>query len=95
MTDFVRVLLENGREATMPAEYVAAHAPDLKVLDAPATNPRGVALSASRKGGRPVKPTTTVNKEAAKKTASSKTSATPAASDEPTVGDVAVTHEEA
>lgn len=91
MSDFVRVSLPNGHEATF--SRVFAESEGLQVLDAPATNSRGVPLPATRKGGRPLKPVTTVSKEAAKKAA--KKSATPAPSDEPTNGGVAVEPEEA
>lgn len=93
MTDFVRVQLSNGHEATLSADYVAGlgdAAP--KVLDAPATSLRGVPLPATRKGGRRLKPTTTVSKEAAKKAAKK---SDPGPSDEPTTGGVAVKPEEA
>jgi len=72
MSDFVRVRLPNGREASMPRGYVEGHASGLEVLDEPATNRRGRPLPVSRKGGRPAKPATTVSKEAAKKAASQK-----------------------
>ena len=94
MTDFVRVRLPNGYEATLNAEYVKGlgeKAPE--VLDVPATNSRGVPLPATRKHGRPVKPVTTVSKEAAKKAAEK--SATPAPSDTTPTDGVAVTPEEA
>jgi hypothetical protein len=67
MTHFVRVRLPNDREATLPAAFVDGST--LEVLDAPATNRRGVPLPATRRNGRPVKPRTTVSKEAAKKAA--------------------------
>lgn len=51
----------------------------VELLDEPATNSRGVPLSATRKNGRRTKPRTTVSKEAAKKTASKK-AASPAES---------------
>lgn len=91
MTDFVRVSLPNGHEVTLSRDYVEGTG--LTVLDVPATNSRGVPLSATRKGGRRLKPVTTVEKEAAKKTASK--SEPPASSDTPTTGGVAVTPEEA
>jgi hypothetical protein len=91
MTDFVRVSLPNGHEATLSADY--AKGTDLKTLDVPATNSRGVPLPATRKGGRPLKPSATVTTAAAKKAA--KKSASPAPSDEPTNGGVAVEPEEA
>lgn len=91
MTDFVRVSLSNGHEVTLSRDY--AENAGLKALDAPATNSRGVPLSATRKGGRPLKPSTTVETEAAKK--ATKKSATPAPSDEPNNGGVAVEPEEA
>lgn len=92
MSDFVRVSLPNGHEATLSRSY--AESRGLSVIDSPATNSRGLPLPASRKGGRRIKPATTVNKEAAKK-ATAKKSAIPAPSDEPTTGGVAVTPEEA
>lgn len=94
MSEFVRVRLSNGHEVTLSKAYVdglSDAAP--QVVDAPATSLRGVPLPATRKGGRRLKPTTTVSKEAAKKAA--KKSATPAPSDEPTTGGVAVKPEEA
>lgn len=92
MSDFVRVSLPNGHEATFPRVYAESNG--LTVIDAPATNSRGVPLSATRKGGRRLKPVTTVEKEVAKKKAASK-SESPASSDTPTTGGVAVTPEEA
>ena len=92
MTEFVRVSLPNGHEVTLSADYVAGT--DLQVLDAPATNLRGKPLPASRKGGRRMKSKTTVERAAAKKAATRK-SATPAPSDEPHTGGVAVKPEEA
>jgi hypothetical protein len=91
MTDFVRVSLSNGHEVTLSRDY--AENAGLQALDAPATNSRGVPLSATRKGGRPLKPSTTVATEAAKK--ATEKSATPAPSDEPNNGGVAVEPEEA
>lgn len=91
MSDFVRVSLPNGHEATF--HRVFAETNGLTVIDAPATNSRGVPLSATRKGGRRLKPVTTVSKEAAKKAA--RKSVTPAPSDTPTTGGVAVAPEEA
>ena len=73
MTDFVRVQQENGLEVTLSADYVAGLGDEApKVLDAPATNSRGVPLPATRKGGRPLLPSTTVDAEVASK-ATSKT----------------------
>lgn len=92
MPDFVRVSLPNGHEATFSRAY--AESEGLKVIDSPATNSRGLPLPATRKGGRPVKPATTVSKEAAKKTAR-KTSETPASSDDIPSDGVAVKPEEA
>lgn len=91
MTEFVRVSLPNGHEATLSADYVAGT--DLQVLDVPATDLRGRPLPVSRKGGRRPKPKTTVAQAAAKKVA--KKSASPASSDDPTDDGVAVTPEEA
>lgn len=65
MSDFVRVAMPNGHEATLPRAF--AESEGLTVLDAPATNLRGRPLPASRKGGRRMKTKTTVEKEAAKK----------------------------
>lgn len=68
MSTFVRVRLPNGREASLNADYVKGlGAGALEVLDEPATDLRGRPRPVSRKGGRPVKPATTVSKEAAKK----------------------------
>jgi len=92
MTDFVRVSLPNGHEATFGRAYAEAN--DLDVIDAPATNSRGLPLPASRKDGRPAKRKTSVSKEAAKKAANKK-SETPASADESTNGGVAATPEEA
>lgn len=72
MTDFVRVQQENGLEVTLSADYVEGLEDKPKVLDVPATNSRGVPLPATRKGGRPLLESTTVDAEAAKK-ADSKT----------------------
>lgn len=43
MDDFVRVKLENGAEATVTADQAKAH--NLEVLDKPAADARGYALS--------------------------------------------------
>lgn len=69
MSDFVRVALPNGHEATLSRAYVDGLDDAPKVLDAPATNSRGVPLPATRKGGRPLKLSTTVATEAVRKTA--------------------------
>lgn len=91
MSDFVRVSLPNGHEATFPREY--AESADLKVLDGvPATNSRGVPLPATRKGGRPAKPVTTVDAESTKKATRR---SDPGPSDDTTTGGVAVKPEEA
>lgn len=92
MSEFVRVRLPNGHEATLSAAYVAGT--DLQVLDVPATNLRGRPLPASRRDGRRMKPKTSVEKEVVKKAAKHQ-SASPASSDTPTTGGVAVTPEEA
>jgi hypothetical protein len=92
MSDFVRVSLPNGHEATLSRAYVESVG--LPILDVPATNSRGVPLPATRKGGRRLKPVTTVAKEAAKK-AAARTSEPPASSDNPTHDGVAVEPEEA
>lgn len=93
MTDFVRVSLPNGHEATLPREY--AETADLSVIEGvSATNSRGVPLSATRKNGRRMKPKTSVETEVAKKAATT-LSVIPAPSDEPTTGGVAVKPEEA
>lgn len=76
MSEFVRVRLENGMETTVSTDY--AESAGLEVIDADATNSRGVPLPATRKNGRRAKPRTTVSKEAAKKTATEK-AASPAA----------------
>lgn len=91
MTDFVRISLSNGHEATVSRDY--AQSAGLEMLDAPATNSRGVPLPAARKGGRRLKPTTTVSKEAAKKKAAKKSDSGP--SDATTNDGVAVEPEEA
>lgn len=74
-TTWVRVRLENGHEASLPAEYAASL--DLPVLDVPATNSRGLPLPASRKNGRRFKRKTTVQQEAAKKAATPQTASSP------------------
>lgn len=47
MTDFVRVKLENGSEATLPREFAEAN--KLEALDKPAVDQRGYALDAKHK----------------------------------------------
>lgn len=89
MSDFVRVSLPNGHEATLSAAFVEGT--DLQVLDAPATNSRGVPLPATRKNGRPVKPRTTVQKAAKK----ADPKPDPGPSGNPTTDGVAVKPEEA
>lgn len=89
MTEFVRVALANGHEATLSADFVAGT--NLEVLDAPATDLRGRPLPVSRKGGRRMKPKTTVVAEVAKKAAKK---SDPGPSDATTDG-VAVKPEEA
>lgn len=84
MTDFVRVRLPNGHEATFSADYAAGL--DLDVLDVPATDVRGRPLPASRRDGRRMKPRTSVKQEAAKKTAKK---SDPGPSDETTSDGVA------
>lgn len=44
MTDFVRVKLENGSEASVSAELAELHS--LEIVDKPAATRRGVALPA-------------------------------------------------
>lgn len=93
MSEFVRVRLENGHEVSLAAVFVEGTS--LQVLDEPATDLRGRPLGASRMNGRPMKPKTTVAKEAAKKKAVARMS-DPGPSDVyPTGGDAAVTPEEA
>ena len=47
MTEFVRVKLENGSEATVPAGFAKSH--KLEPLDKPATHNDGTALPAKHK----------------------------------------------
>lgn len=95
MTEFVRVRLANGYEATLSKAYVDGLTNDsLEVLDVPATSSRGVPLPATRRNGRPVKPRTTVNEEAAKHAAAQQQS-DPGPSDDPSTGGVAAVPEEA
>lgn len=91
MTEFVRVSLPNGFEATLSRAF--AEGEGLRVLDVPATDLRGKPLPATRKNGRRIKPRTTVEKEAAKKAASNPPS-DPGPSDS-TLDGAAVTPEEA
>lgn len=70
MSEFVRVRMPNGFEASLSRAFVDGLDGALEVLDAPATNLRGVPLPASRKNGRRIKPRTTVEKEVANKAAS-------------------------
>ena len=65
---FVRVLLPNGHEASLSADYVAG-IEGVVVLDEPATDLRGKPLPATRRNGRRIKPRTPVKKAAAKKAA--------------------------
>jgi hypothetical protein len=90
MSDFVRVRLSNGHEASLSADFVAGT--NLEVLDAPATDLRGRPLPVSRKGGRRLKPKTTVAAEAVKKAAKK---SDPGPSDATTDDGVAVKPEEA
>lgn len=83
MTDFVRVSLDNGMEASLSAAF--AEGAGLDVLDAPATNSWGRPLPASRKNGRRTKPRTTVKQAATKKAATSTTTGG-AAADSPEEG---------
>jgi hypothetical protein len=72
MSEFVRVRLENGYEASLSQSFVdGLDKGDVEVLDAPATNTWDRPLPATRQDGRPAKKRTTVKKEAAKKAASS------------------------
>lgn len=91
MSEFVRVSLANGHEATLSAAFVAGT--DLQVLDVPATDLRGRPLPASRKGGRRMKPKTTVAEAAVKKAAMNESD--PGPSDDTTTDGVAVAPEEA
>lgn len=91
MTEYVRVRLSNGHEATLSADFVEGT--NLTVLDEPATDLRGRPLPATRKGGRRMKPKTTVEKEAAKKATANKSD--PGPSDDNPTGGVAVAPEEA
>ena len=70
MADFVRIRVENGREVSISRAFLAHLGDDVEVIDSPATNRRGAPSGETRKGGRRVKPKTTVNKEAASKAAS-------------------------
>jgi hypothetical protein len=83
MSEFVRVRLENDYEASLSRAFVdGLDKGDVEVLDEPATNTWGQPLSATRKNGRRTKSRTTVQKEAAKKTASSPTGGSTASSPE-------------
>jgi hypothetical protein len=74
MSEFVRVRLENGYEASLSQSFVdGLDKGDVEVLDEPATNTWDRPLPATRQDGRPAKKRTTVKKEAAKKAASSTT----------------------
>lgn len=77
---FVRVRTSNGYESTLAADYVAGlEKGSVEILDEPATSSAGRPRAATRRGGRPAKPRTTVKKAAAKKTAArKKAAATPA-----------------
>lgn len=93
MSEFVRVRLPNGYEVSLSAAFVDGLDGALEVLDAPATNSRGVPLAATRKNGRRIKPRTTVEKEVVKK-ATSNPPSDPGPSDS-TLDGAAVTPEEA
>jgi hypothetical protein len=83
MSEFVRVRLENGYEATLGQSFVdGLDKGAVEVLDAPATNTWGRPLPATRENGRPAKKRTTVKKAAAKKAASSPTGGSTASSPE-------------
>lgn len=82
---FVRVCLpESGREVSLSAAYVDG-LPEgaVEVIDAPALDSRGRPRGASREGGRPLKPRTTVQKEAARKATSVKAASSPANVNDP------------
>lgn len=94
MTTFVSVLQENGLVVSLNANYVAGLGDAVTVLDdEPATKPNGAPLPARRRNGRRAKPKTTVNKEAAKKSAEQQSD--PGPSDDPSTGGVAAVPEEA
>lgn len=62
MTEYVRIRLDNGREAAVPADY--AEAVGATVLDAPAVNAYGRPLPAS--DGTKATAKKTASKEASK-----------------------------
>lgn len=66
MADLVRVRV-NGYEHNVGRAYAVAH--DLEILDEPARDRLGYPRPTSRKGGRKVKPKTTVNEAAEAKKA--------------------------
>lgn len=68
MSNLVRVRVD-GREFNVGRAYATAH--QLTVLDEPAYTRDGQTRPASRAGGRPVKPKTSVAEAAAKKAAKS------------------------
>lgn len=78
MSEFVRVRLPSGAEVTVSAAYADGLGDSVEVLDAPATNGRGIPLPASRTNGRPRKPRTTVENEVAKKAPREKAASSPA-----------------
>lgn len=87
MSDFVRIKTENGREVTVGRAFAESLGSDVEIIDAPATNGRGLPIRESRAGGRRAKPKTTVKKEAAKKATSKSAPSEPG---EPTSDGVAV-----
>ena len=88
MDEFVRIRLSNGREVSVSRAFAAHLGDDVEVLDAPATNNRGRPVRETLSGGRRAKRKTTVNKEAAKKAASS--TSTPSEPGDTTTDGVAV-----
>lgn len=69
MQKLVRAVI-GDQEVTVSAAYAAAH--DLEVVDQPTHRADGRAVPATRRGGRPVKPKTSVAKQAAAKKAAAK-----------------------
>lgn len=65
MSDLVRARLENGNEKSVGREFAALV--ELEVLDESPYNGDGTVRPETRKGGRQVKPKTTVAKKASAK----------------------------
>lgn len=67
MSEFVSVLQDKGSDVVVTVSAALAESNGLEVVDQPATDVTGVPLAPRRLSGRPVKPRTSVDGEAKKK----------------------------